>query len=267
MVDGINIPDLNPSAQRPQQPDSNEKRVPIPSLMDLLLDMKREALQDLNAAKIGQIVSFDPATQTAQVQILLKQYVENAPDITKQIIDYPLLVDCPVFFAGGGLGSLRFPVAAGDECLLVFCDRDIDLWFTTGQTGIPNSNRLHDISDGFAIVGFRSAAKALQDFQNDEVQLKHGDAVLTLKDGTKAEIKSGTSLVKVNQDGTVKILGAVTLLTAMQTLYSTIDGLISALIASQQTDDSVFNPATLAALAAVSIALAASLVTMETVIE
>ena len=190
-------PELNPPAQAPGQADASEQRVAIPSLMDILLDLKSETMQDLNSCKIGRIISFNSTNQTAQIQIMLKQYIENAPDITKQIIDYPILLDCPVCFLGGGAGSLTFPIAAGDECLVVFCDRDIDLWFTTGQIGIPNSNRLHDISDGFAIVGFRSALKALAGFSTVGVELKHGDAKINLQDDTSLIAEQGDALLSL----------------------------------------------------------------------
>jgi len=264
----VKIPDnqLNPPAQQPVQPYGSERRVAVPSLMDLLLDMKRETMQAINSAKVGAIKEFNADNQTAQIEILQKQYIENAPDNVPQIVDYPLIIDVPVFFAGGGLGSLTFPVAAGDECLVLFNDRDIDLWFKNSQVGIPNSNRLHDISDGFALVGFRSEQNALVDFLLTGVKLRHGDANVYLQDGTEATLKSGTSQVKVNKDGTIRVESIITLLTAMDTLYATISALVAALQVAVQTDGSTFNPTAQAAFVAVLAQLAASLVTLGTVI-
>lgn len=182
-------PELNPPAQENYQPYGKEQRVAVPSLMDFLLDMKRETMQAMNCVKWGTIAAFDPETQTAQVRISGKQYIENAPTTENQIVDYPVLSDVPVCFIGGGEGRLTFPVAIGDECLIFFNDRDIDLYYSTGQIGIPNSNRLHDISDGFALVGFRSMGNVLSDFQTAGVELAHGDSILLLINALKAELK------------------------------------------------------------------------------
>ena len=62
----------------------------------------------------------------------------------------------PVVFPGGGGFALTFPVAAGDECLVVFASRCIDAWWQSGGVGEPMEPRMHDLSDGFALIGVRS---------------------------------------------------------------------------------------------------------------
>jgi hypothetical protein len=47
------------------------------------------------------------------------------------------------------------PIQSGDTCLVLFCDRDLDNWFESGQITTLNSNRVHDLSDGVALVGIR----------------------------------------------------------------------------------------------------------------
>ena len=48
-----------------------------------------------------------------------------------------------------------FEVNPGDACLVIFADRDIDAWFESGEAEVPPSGRMHNLSDGFAFVGFR----------------------------------------------------------------------------------------------------------------
>ena len=64
--------------------------------------------------------------------------------------DLSLPAGVPVF-----LPSADFVPVPGDHCLLIFCDFCIDGWFDTGQPVLPPSPRMHDLSDAFAIVGFR----------------------------------------------------------------------------------------------------------------
>ena len=70
----------------------------------------------------------------------------------------PLLVDVPVFF----MGNLVYPIEKGDECLVVFADSCIDSWFMSGGVSMPVSARKHDLSDGFAFVGFKSRKKVTE---------------------------------------------------------------------------------------------------------
>ena len=80
--------------------------------------LKQEIFHSLHCALPGNVISFDPETQTAAIQ----------------------------------------PAVTGDACLVVFSDVDIDRWFETGEASAPNSPRRHSLSDGFAFVGFRIPA-------------------------------------------------------------------------------------------------------------
>lgn len=121
-----------------------------------LAALKEEILSSLHCALPGTVESFDPETQTAVVRPLLKRKTE-----------LPLLRDVPVFFPGSRNSAVTWPVSAGDGCLVVFADADIDRWFETGGAGEPASARKHDLSDAFAFVGFRSVPGALKDLSGD----------------------------------------------------------------------------------------------------
>jgi hypothetical protein len=69
----------------------------------------------------------------------------------------PVLLNCPLLFQGGGGVTATFPIEAGtDECLVVFASRCIDLWWQNGGIQTQAELRMHDLSDGFALVGVRS---------------------------------------------------------------------------------------------------------------
>jgi hypothetical protein len=168
-----------------------------PNLKSLLEQVKRDVLTTINCSQVGEIVSFDAAKQTAKVQLKIMRLIA---DRTSSPIVYipkicPLLIDCPVMILSGGNGRLTFPIAAGDPCLVVFNDRDIDNWFATGATLPPNSTRLHDLSDGLAIVGFRNQANAITDYNTDDAELRFAGGVLKVNDkialdGAVAGLKS-----------------------------------------------------------------------------
>lgn len=103
----------------------------------------------------GIIGSFDPEAQTCTVQPAINGE-RRMQDGTIQPIQMPLLLDCPVQWQGGGGVTLTFPIKPGDECLIVFASRCIDFWWQQGGVQGQAELRMHDLSDGFVLVGVRS---------------------------------------------------------------------------------------------------------------
>ena len=119
----------------------------------------RGQLAETWTALPGVIVSFDGDAQTAVVQPAIKAEVTNQ-DGSKSLATLPLLLDCPVQFPGGGDCVLTFPVIADDECLVVFASRCIDAWWESSGVQPQAELRMHDLSDGFVLLGFRSKPNA-----------------------------------------------------------------------------------------------------------
>lgn len=107
----------------------------------------------------GIVQNFNAAANTCSVQPAIKGNVRS-PDGSQKSINMPLLLDCPVVWQGGGGCTLTFPVKAGDECLVVFASRCIDAWWQLGGVQEQAEFRMHDLSDGFALVGLRSVPRA-----------------------------------------------------------------------------------------------------------
>lgn len=148
----------------------------------------REAFDGLRAgiwtALPGIIQSFQSAADrppTAAVQPAIKIPVRNL-DGTVASMALPLLVDCPVQFPSGGNCTLTFPVAPGDECLVVFASRCIDAWWQSGGVQEQAELRMHDLSDGFVLLGFRSKPRALAGVSTSTTQLRNdaGDTYVDL---------------------------------------------------------------------------------------
>ena len=128
--------------------------------------IKDDILSSLHVASPGIIKSFNSDLQTAVVQTAIRRRVRHEIGVVHEAD--PLLLDVPVCFLGGGSHALTFPVQEGDECLVFFADHCIDAWYQSG--GVQNQviPRMHDISDGFALVGFRSKPNALPGFNTEK---------------------------------------------------------------------------------------------------
>lgn len=115
---------------------------------ELLEQAKENAMMDVRVSMPARIVSFDPATKTAQVEICMQMM-----DDDDSAIEYPPLVDCPCLFTRGGGFHVVHPYSAGDSGLVLFSDRCLDGWFESGKTAPPMDFRVHSMSDAYFIGG------------------------------------------------------------------------------------------------------------------
>lgn len=148
---------------------------------ELLADPQGDAIRAFHARQAGIwtalpgiVQSFDATAMTCVVQPAI-QAVVFGPDGTARDVSLPLLLDCPVMFPGGGGCTLTFPVQAGDECLVVFASRCIDAWWYAGGVQPQAEMRMHDLSDGFALVGVRSQPRVLSGISTTAAQLRTDD--------------------------------------------------------------------------------------------
>lgn len=148
----------------------------------------------------GVITEVDLAAQTCTVQPAIMGEATDAKGSTKAV-QMPLLVDVPLVWPRAGGFALTFPVKAGDECLVVFASRCIDGWWQSGSVSPQAESRMHDLSDGFAILAPTSQKKALGGVSGGAVELRteSGDAFISLDAGGNITLK-----------GNVLVQGAIT---------------------------------------------------------
>lgn len=153
------------------------------TLKDLLDLLKKDIMLSLNCHALATVQDFDPDTQTISATINYKKSFQqkNADGTTGTVlVDYPIMIDVPVLVMQGGAGSLTFPIAKGDGCLILFNDRDIDNWLFSGQAEQPPAtSRLHSFADGVALVGLRSLNDTIDGYSASRTELRH-DAVTAL---------------------------------------------------------------------------------------
>ncbi len=190
----------------------------LKSALDLT---KREILLTLNCHAIGTIESFDSGVgvraprATVTINYMKSFFSLNEQGVyTQNNVKYPVLIDCPVLIPQGGDCALTLPIAPGDQCLVLFNDRDIDAWFNSGQVGPTNTLRLHSFADGIVFVG-----------------LRHDQDPFEVYDNTRAMLQNGTTYVGVGPD-LIKLANELTslgtiltnLVTALSTLTSAMSG-------------------------------------------
>lgn len=158
----------------------------------------------LNCIKIGRIENVDFNNQTVDVQVLHKRVSMNLNK--RELKDYALLCQVPFIVLGGGSSNLTFPITKGDNCLLLFCDYEIDRWWDTGESLPANFERKHDISDAFALVGVHSMVDLIQGY-SQYVKLKYSDSSY-IEIGESVDIHNEQTNVSGKLDVTGDITGS-----------------------------------------------------------
>jgi len=138
----------------------------------------------------GIIDSVNLEAQTCSVVPAIRAKVkDSAGNITD--VELPLLVDVPIIFSRAGGFALTFPVAIGDECLVIFASRCIDAWWQSGGVQNQAELRMHDLSDGFCMLAPTSQPKKLSNVSAVNVQLRN---------------EAGDTYIEITPDGKVKVM-------------------------------------------------------------
>lgn len=217
---------------------SNQPTIPLglnianPTLRDVLTDLKQEIMLAINCHGIATIRAVSKNEDNGLITVnatmnYCKTIFVQLPDGTfaPQLKNYPVMLDCPVIVLGGGSTALSFPISVGDQCLILFNDRDLNNWFAGAMSGPVASPRLHSFADAIALVGFQRLAS----LDTTHAYLTNGNAQV----GVEAS-KDG-SLVKIANDTT-------TLNTLLQDLVNNVKDLVTATAAITVTCASPGSP-------------------------
>lgn len=123
-----------------------------PSLASVVRAGIDRRLAEVRTSVVGVVESYSQGK--ANVQILRPDPVE-LEDGTLEYQRGPVVNNVPICFPGVGQAGLRitFPVRRGDFVTLVFSDRELAQWLTTGREVEPESPRTFDVSDAVGFLG------------------------------------------------------------------------------------------------------------------
>lgn len=153
----------------------------------------------------GILEYFNKDEMTCVVQPAIKG-VFRQKDGTEKIVTMPQCLDVPVQFIGGGFDSgfvLTFPMKKGDEGLIVFASRCFDAWWQNGGVQPQAEIRMHDLSDGFFIPGFRNKTRKIENFNETDAELRNeaGDVrVIIRTEELELKIKDDTSVLMKDKE-------------------------------------------------------------------
>lgn len=135
------------------------------SMLDMTQVLKTNRLKaasDLNCMRIAVVEEFYPEDLTVQVRIVNKRTIGMNQDGTPRVRDfapiYAKVCYCNPF--------ATWEIQKGDECVLLFSDREIESWFINGDVNPEGYTRMHDLTDAVALFGIRSIPNMIEIVRN-----------------------------------------------------------------------------------------------------
>lgn len=162
-----------------------------PTWLEFVQTIVEARLVNLHVSMPGTVVTYYPATQTADIQ----------PDIQKEYfdgsaIDIPILPSVPIAHPRSAHSYMHLPLSSGDPVMLVFCERSLDNWKVNAdsQTIAPQDSRKFDLSDAWAYPGGAPDPDAFTVQDPSAVEISNtGGATLQVKTGGKFKLTNGTN--------------------------------------------------------------------------
>ena len=180
-------------------------------LTDVLNDAIGEALSNLHTATIAKVTAVQ--AKTISVQPVINRVIDGRSIQLPEFTKVP-----PVFMQGGGSYTAH-PIAVGDYCLLVLTERCFDRWYGGADFQSPAEFRMHDYSDGLAIVGVNPMAGALT---IPSVIQQTGD---TNQDGDYTHQGDRTQVGDLTVTGNLQVNGNITCTGKLTVATATIGGI------------------------------------------
>ncbi len=135
----------------------------------------------------GRIEGYNAEAGTCSVLPLVRRKGKATAATSR-----PVLTGVPVMWPGGGGAQVRWPLAAGDECVILFASADTSGWRRSGGEADPASERRFALSDAVVLPLGRQGGTP--------------DVIIEVQAGGKVRIANGSvELV----DALLQVLNAV----------------------------------------------------------
>lgn len=156
-------------------------------------------------------INSEGALDTINVKLAINAFVTDSNNYSISQQEYPVIPNVPIVMPRSNVAglSITVPIKQGDSVLLIFADRSIDNWQSSGEVSPPAEQimpRLHDITDAIAIIGLASDAHPISNYNNNAVEIRNssGSVHISLSD-------NGINIAgNVNLEGDLTVSGTLT---------------------------------------------------------
>lgn len=172
-----------------------------PTLQKVIQEAIKAHLLDIHTCMPAVVTKVDHEKKTVEVKPNLRRKYK----IDEQATPLPLIVDVPLGFLQTKTSIISVPVKIGDDVLLFFTERSIDIWKQDGETEdpknpkliTPEDTRVFHLSDAVAFPMIKPIGKGLPS-DPEAILIKNGDSTTAFyPDGTFEFKNKGDDFLKL----------------------------------------------------------------------
>lgn len=183
------------------------------NMLEVIELAKQQIASNINCHNVGRIIAFDKDTQLCTVELLqIKQYNQQSY-IPAPITDVPLII------YGSDEGLITPPNPVGCKCLLIFNDRNMDNFLETGEAYTPETGRMHDFTDCFALCSFKTLVNPVKDYDDNALSLIRTGKIQDIDN--VSSVKLYPNLIELITSGKVRIANSKQNLAALMQSFLT----------------------------------------------
>ena len=170
-----------------------------PDFLNTIESTKNNVSANLYTHNIGRIVTFYPATQTADVELMqVKEY-------NGQKYSNTVLCDIPVIVYGSKDAQITLPDLTNTICLILTFDRNVSAFMKTGESYEASTSRKHNITDSIALTTFFSLNNPVQNYDNNAITLIYTAIISEIQYTSYIKNKANEVEINVNNSSTITI--------------------------------------------------------------
>lgn len=181
-----------------------------PTLTSAVQNIIEGRLGNMHTCLPGIIKTYDPVKKIANIQPSLKRkYQEEAVEV-----NLPIIPNVPICFPQTQTSIISIPLKVDDEVLLVFSERSLDKWKSSGGLLSPEDTRKFDLSDAFAIPAVKPTQQGVAADDGDAIRLENINGIVRIHENGQITLTNANGSMVLNADGSAVIttpVGAITM--------------------------------------------------------
>lgn len=189
-------------------------------LVEILQQAFRGEREDLHTALPGQVVTYDPMTQLADVQLMIKRPVFDDTGVRQTGESFPILPSVPVRWPQAGGYAFVLPMQPGDFVWVEFSESGTGEFRVTGQESEPFDVSRHTITYPFCSPGAPPDSAQMTD-----TYVQTGERVIIGQLGTEFQVQIGAAVIALGAGGTDAVALASKVMADLRAIKLTVDAM------------------------------------------